>query len=152
MIKDIEIRINVEILRISEGSQHTAKVRRDVLEDKNRSHISLALCGVQHEVSQGQKGQKRHIVGDQHRTDEGDVNQRDHGCAEVSCEADDLARQHREESNILQRAYNCKHRKQAGKRFPIEVAFVGFVGRHNARGDDRQCKGNAKHGVLLHPF
>ena len=67
--------VKIKILRIAEGREHSSEVCRDVLHNEGKSHIFLLSRRRKDEISERQKGQQRHIVGDQHRADKGYVDQ-----------------------------------------------------------------------------
>ena len=59
---DIEFSIDIKILGIAKGGQHTAEICGDVLEDEYGRHVFFFACCIERNVSQGQKGQECHIV------------------------------------------------------------------------------------------
>ena len=63
-------------MRIAEWGKHSAEIRRDILHDERENHVLFFLRIREYEIAEGQKGQERHIVGNQHRTDEGYVHER----------------------------------------------------------------------------
>lgn len=81
-------------MRIAEGREHSAEIRRDILHDERKNHILFFLGVREHEIAEGQKGQKRHVVGDQHRADKGDVHERQN---RASCRFENFNRPFREE-------------------------------------------------------
>ena len=76
---DLKKGIKIQVLGIAEGSEHAAQVGSDVLHDVGEGHVVLFVGGAEYEITQRQKGQQRHIVGDQHGADEGDVHQHQNG-------------------------------------------------------------------------
>lgn len=76
-------------MRIAEGREHAAEVRRYILHDERENHILFFLRFREYEIAKGQKGQERHIVGDQHRAEKGDVHERKH---RASCRFEDFNR------------------------------------------------------------
>jgi len=70
--RDMEIGIQIQILRIAEGGEHTAQICRDVLQHEQICHIFFLLRYRQSEIAQRQKGNQCHVVGNDHRADEGD--------------------------------------------------------------------------------
>lgn len=69
--------------RVAERSEHAAEIRRDILHDKRERHIFLLSRGGKREIAERQKRDERHIVGDKHRADERNANERDNACARV---------------------------------------------------------------------
>ena len=72
-VRNVEMRIEIKVLRIAERGEHSAKVCRNVLQDEHRRHIALGPGGREHKIAERQKGQKRHVVGDEHGAEEGDA-------------------------------------------------------------------------------
>jgi len=144
----IEFGIEVKILRVSEGGQHSAEVGGDVLHNEGERHILFLVGRMQNEVSQRQEGQERHIVGYEHRADEGDVDQRQHAHPRCSEAGDDLLRQGVEKAYVFQRADHRQHAEKAGQGLEVEISDIFGVDRHRK---SRQCggkEGYRHHGVL----
>lgn len=60
---NVELRVDIEVLRVAEGGQHASKICRDILEDKYRRHVLfLARCRKRN-IAEGQEGEQRHVVG-----------------------------------------------------------------------------------------
>jgi len=96
-----ELSVEVQILRIAEGREHTAEVCGNILHNERERHIlGLARSG-QHEVSERQERKQCHIVCDKHRTDEGDVHQRKDTFAGAFEANDYLSREDVEEADVL---------------------------------------------------
>ena len=70
---NVIVRVQIQILRVAKGRKHAAQVCRNVLQDKHHRHIALAIRYGEYKVAQRQKGDQRHIVGNEHGTDKGDV-------------------------------------------------------------------------------
>jgi hypothetical protein len=102
---------------------------------------------VQNEISEGQKGEKRHIVCYKHRADKGYVNQRENTKAGVFEFSDYGFCQRIEKAYVSERANHRKNAEKAGKRFEIEVVDIFFVGRHYYRSNDSGKRGNKHNGV-----
>ncbi len=150
-VGNVEVGIQIEVLGIAERGEHTAEIGGDVLHDKGKSHQLLLTRAVQNEKTEGQKGQKRHVVGDQHGADEGDEHQRQNGCAGVTRSANDAMRQNGKKANVFQGTDDSQRAEQTAERFQVEIVKISRVGRNNAGGDDGRRDGNAQHGVFSHP-
>lgn len=74
-VRNRKLGVKVEILRIAEWGEHTAEVGGYVLHYVGERHILLLTGGAQHEIAERQERKKRHIVGDKHRADKGDVDE-----------------------------------------------------------------------------
>ena len=115
-------------MRVAKGGEHTAQVRRDILHDERERHILFLARGGQNEKAEWQKGEQRHIVGDEHRTDKGYVGERQHASACVFEGLDNFLRQEKEETDIFKGANDCKDTEKAGERFPVEIVEIFRVG------------------------
>ena len=144
-----EFCVEIEILRVAERREHSAQIRGDVLHYKGERHIfSLARRG-QHKIPERQKGQKRHVVGYQHRADEGDVNKRKNAKPRVFEALDDLLRKNIKEIDIFKRADYRQHAEKTGKRLKIEITDIIRVGRNYHGGDGGGAKRNHHYRVLF---
>ena len=74
--RNVELGVQIQVLRIAERRQHAAEVCSNVLHDEGECHVLFLVRGAEDVIAQRQKGQQRHVVGDEHRADEGDINQR----------------------------------------------------------------------------
>ena len=145
---DIELGVEIEVLRISKGREHSAEICRDVLHYKGKRHIFLLARRGKHEISERQKGEQRHIVGDQHRADKGYVNESQHAHTRVLEEAHDLLGKHIEKSDVLERANDGQRAEQTAQRFQIKIFRISRVGRYHDRCDRGRQNGDAQDGVL----
>lgn len=116
-------------MRIAEGREHSAEVCRDILHNERKNHVLFFLRVRQNEVAEGQKSQKRHIVGNQHRADKGYVHERQN---RASCRLENFHRPFCEEVEkvyVFEGADDGKRRQKTGKRVEIEIAQIMLVGR-----------------------
>ena len=135
-------------MRIAEGGQHPTEVCGDILHDEDERHVFFLSCGRQNEKSEGQEGQERHVVADQHRPKERDINQCDGGNAKIACAVYDLSGEDGEELNIFECADDCERAKQAGQRFPVKIIGVLRIGRHDTGRRDGKDDCNAQNDVF----
>lgn len=97
-------------MRIAEWREHSSEVRRDILHNERENHILFFLCIRQHEIAEGKKRQKRHVVCNQHRADKGYVHERQN---RTSCRFENFNRPFREEIekvHVFERAHYGKRR------------------------------------------
>ena len=134
-------------MRIAEGSQHTAQVGGDVLQDEGGSHVLILARGGEREITQRQEGQQCHIIGNEHRADEGDVHQREYRHAQITCHADDFLRDDGEEANVSQGADDCQRYEQTGQRLIVQIIGIGGIGRHKAHRKGGSNQSNAQYGI-----
>ena len=52
-VRDAEIRVEVQVLRVTERSKHTAKVSRDILQYKKVCHIFFHFNCAQSKITKG---------------------------------------------------------------------------------------------------
>ena len=135
--------VKVKILRISEGSEHTAEIRGNVLHNEGKRHIPAVAGRFKDKETERQKGQESHIVCYQHRTDEGYTHERNNRCTKIPRTHDDLPGDEGKEAYTPERAYNGERAEKAGQRPEIEIPEIGSVRRHNKRGHDRRNDRNA---------
>ena len=147
---DIESGINIEILRVSEGGEHTAEVGGDILHNESKRHVFFLTRGGKHEISEGQKREQRHIVGKEHRADKGDIHKCQHTEAGIFTNADDLMRQRHEKADISKRTDARQGTEKASERLKIEIAEILDIRRNDKRRDERRQNGNAKDSILFH--
>lgn len=92
--RNLKMRIEVEILRIAEGGEHTAEIGGDVLHDKDEGGVARVARVPQHVPAEREEGDQRHVVSDQHRADEGDADERGDRRAQRLEDAHDAACQY----------------------------------------------------------
>jgi hypothetical protein len=139
-------------LRIAERGEHTAKVCCNILHDKHKRHVFLLTGRGEHKITERQKGQKRHVVADEHGTDKGDVDQSEDGNAQIPGTFHNLASQNGKEFDVFECTYDRQRAKQTCQRFPIKVIGVCAVGRDDERGDDGGGNCHAQNDVPLDPM
>lgn len=71
----MEFGIKIEILGIAEGGEHSAEIGGNVLHDEGKCHVFFFAGGMEHDIAQGQEGEERHIIGNEHRAEKGNINQ-----------------------------------------------------------------------------
>jgi len=145
---NIEGGVEIQILRVAKGREHAAEVSGDVLQDEDGGQILFAAGKGENEITQRQEGDQRHIVGNQHGADEGDIDQRQRCGARRAGENDDAVRQDGEKVDVFQRADDRQSNKQAAQRFEIIVFQILLIRRHDAGGERRQHKGDDEHSVF----
>ena len=146
-VPDSEIGVQVEVLGIAEGGEHTAQVGCDVLKNEYICHISLIAGAVQDDVAQRKEGEQCHVIGDEHGTDEGDVHQGNGGKTEVLCEAYDLFRTDIEETDLPEGADHGKGTEKAGQGTEVKVAEIRGVRRYDDGRDQGENGGNGKNDI-----
>ena len=119
------------------------------MQDEDVRHVLFLLRRRQREVTERQKGDERHVVGNQHRADEGNVHQRQRERAQIARHGDDFARQNREELDVAQRCHHRQRQKQAGEGAQVKIAEIRRVRRHKAGADCRRQNRYAQHDVAF---
>jgi len=148
-IRDVEFGVQIQVLGVAERCQHAAEVGGNVLHDKGERHVFLLAGGFQNKKSQRQEGQQRHVVGDEHGSDEGDVHQRQNAQPGVFEALDDFPRQHIEKIDVLQRTDHGENAEQTGQCLEIKIAEIGLIRRDDQTCRQRREKGNHHNGVLF---
>ena len=140
--------IQVQILRIAEGSQHPAQIGRDILQDEHSCHVPLFPRSGKYQIPQRKKGDQRHIIGDQHRANEGDITQRNGSHAGISRQTNHFPGQNGKKVNVFQSADHGKRSEKAAERLYVKILGILRVRRHQKGGDRRRAKGNERHHVF----
>ena len=118
------------------------------MQDEEIGHIFFLLGHRQGEIPQGQKGDQRHIVGNDHRSDKGDDDKQQEQGPQIARHSHQFTGQNGEEFNIPQSAHHRQGQEQAGQGLPIEIPAVFLVGGYQKAGDHRRQCGDAKHGIF----
>ena len=142
--------VKIQVLGIAEGGQHTAQIGGDVLEDEHQRHGVLLAGALQHEIAQRQKGQKGHVVGDEHGADEGDIHQRNDRHPQGFELFNDFSCQQIEKLDVFQGTNHRQHTKQAGQGAPVKIAQILGIGGHQKHGDERRNGRHRHHGISFH--
>lgn len=142
--------VKVKILRISEGREHPAEIRGDVLHNEGKRHILSVSRRLKDKKAKRQKGQERHIVRYQHRSDEGYADERDNRHAKISCTDDYLPRDEGKETYVPQSADDGERAEKAGQRPQIEIPEIILIGWHYEGGHHRRDDRNTENGILLY--
>ena len=132
---------------IAEGREHATEICGDILHDEGERHVFLLLCRLQNHKSKRQEREKRHIVGKEHRTDEGDVYERQHAKLRILAKDDNAACECDEELDVTERANARERAEKAGQRLEIKVAEVFRIGRNHEGSADRRNQGDCEDGI-----
>ncbi|MBO4318180.1 MAG: hypothetical protein J5855_07890 [Mailhella sp.] len=73
--REIEIRIEIQILRVAHRREHAAEIGGDSLQHDDTDQRVAPLGHTEYDDRKGYKGQKRNVVGDQHRAEEAEQHQ-----------------------------------------------------------------------------
>ena len=90
--------------------------------------MAFVTCAMENDVAEGEECDQRHVIGNEHRADEGYINKGNSCKTEIFRKADDFFSAHIEEVDSLQRADNCKSAEEAGECAIVEVAEVFGIG------------------------
>ena len=144
---DIELGIYVKVLRIAERSQHTAEIGGNILHNEGERHIFLLLCRLQNHKSKRQKREKRHIVSEEHRPDEGDVYQGEDAKPCVFAKLDDASCERNEKTNIAKGTNTSKRTEQTGQSLEVKITEILGIGRNHEGRDKCRRQSNRKNGI-----
>ena len=149
-VGDIELRIEIQVLRVSKRGEHSAEICGNVLHNVGKGHILFLARGVEHEITEGQEGQKRHIVGNKHRADKGYIDEGENSEACVLKIPNYCFGHSIEKAYVAQSAHHRKHAEKAGQGLKIEIVKIFLIRRHDKRRYYRGKCGNKHHGVRLY--
>ena len=141
--RNAKIAVEIQVLRVAERCQHSAEVGGGILENERECHVALFSRRGQDIAGQRQKGKERHIVRNQHGTDEGDIRQGKHTGAERARQRHNPLREDGEETDVPQRRHDGERRKQAGQRGEINIRKVRLIGR-NEESRHQRCRESDK--------
>ena len=147
-VGNIELGVKIKILWIAKRCEHTAKICRNVLHNKCKGKILFLLRCVEDKVSEREKRQQSHIVGNKHRTDEGYVNQSQNCNSCVSELSNDSLGKSIEESDVSQRTYHGKNTEKTGQSFKVEIVDIFLVWWYYNRGNNR-CQNSYNENNIL---
>ena len=141
--------IKVQILRITEGSEHTAEVGGDVLHDEYECGVLLFAARGQRKPAERQEGNERHVVGHDHGAEIRHENEREGDAAHVSERGDDPGRQPLEEVPLFECGNDGERTEKAGQRVKIEIIRISRIRRHETACHRRRNDGDDQNGVAL---
>ena len=102
-------------MRVAERRKHTTKVCRNVLHNEGENHMLFFLRAGKDNIAEREKGQKRHVVCNQHRADKRYVHKRENRSPRRFKQLNRLLRKEIKEVYVFQRAYDSEYRKQTGE-------------------------------------
>lgn len=147
-IRDIEERIEIQVLRIAERGQHTTEICGDVLENEHIRHVFLIVRSLKHDTAEGKKRYQSHIVCDEHGADKRYVHKCDDRIAKIVRQSDYAFGGNGEEIDTSQGADYRKGTEKAGEGSRVYVGKIFAVGRHDNRGYGGGCKRDNEHGIF----
>lgn len=111
------MRVEVEVLGISERRQHTAEVCSHILHYKHKGKFVTPVATVHCNETEGQKGDESHVVGENHRTDVGYQHQRKNHPAQRAESQHDFLCQPEKKPMFLYAATTASVQKSVAKVF-----------------------------------
>lgn len=121
---NVEEAEQIQVLRISEGRDHTAEVCGAVLQNKEHGGVLFLPGGLQDKPAQRQKRQQRRVVGEQHGAEHRYDHQRGADAADGAERAYHTLRQRGKYLHIPQRADDGQHAEKTHQRFDIVIACI----------------------------
>ena len=147
--RDLEVRIKIQILRISKGCQHTAEVGGDILKDEDIGHLLLIFRYGKRKIPKRQERDQCHVIGDQHRSDKSDIYESQGQKPEISGRHNDPLRHDTEESDILQGTDHCERQEKTGQRAKVKVMEILTIRRHEKRRNYGKERSDTHYRVFL---
>ena len=119
------------------------------MQNKEVSHIFFLPSYRKGEVAEGQEGDERHIVGNNHRADEGYNDKKQKKGPQIPRHIHKLSCKDCEKLDVSQGANHRQSEKKAGEGFPVEIAEVTFIGRYQKAGHRRRQSRYEKNKIFL---
>ena len=126
--------IEVEVLRISNGSGHAAQVGGDGLKDDHRNQPVLAADHLQKLYGEGDKGDQRHVIGNEHAGEEAQEDQEKLQLPEALDPHQQALAHLMEKPNGLEPRHGGHEAEQKSQGVKIQVADVAYAGRNGRHG------------------
>lgn len=147
---DLVKRIQVQILGIAERREHTAEIGGDILHNESKREVLSFAARIEHEKTERQKSDERHVVRHDHRAEIGDGHERKHDAAHALETPDDLIGEPHEKFDILERPYHSQRTEEARERAQIEVIQISPVDGNENTGDPRRRERDPQHRAVFH--
>ena len=147
--RDGVIGIEIEVLGIAEGGEHTAEVGGDILHHEDEGGVLASAAGGQRVVAERQEGDERHVVRHDHRTEVSDEHQRERHPAHIAEGGNDLARHPFEKPALFEGADHREGAEQAGEGVEVEIIRVAGVRGHENAGHSRRDHRDDEHDMAL---
>ena len=158
----VVIGIEIEVLRIADGRQHAAEIRRHGLQHHDANEILPAVRHAEHDHRKRHEGQKRHVVRDQHRREEAEQHEQQPDRAHAPGFFAQRVRQMRKEARLPQPGDDGHQAVEQRERAKVEIGGISGVRRHEKAADQRGERRDQQHRLapdkgtncshdLLHP-
>lgn len=147
--RNLKISVEIEVLRIPERGEHSAKIGGGVLQNEDERHVLFLLAREKDETGERQESQERHVVRYQHGAEKSDIGQAEDAGAEIPREGDHLFRENGEEPNVPECTDHGEGGKQASEGRPVKIGEICRVRVDENHGERREDERNQKYGILL---
>ena len=144
--------VEVEVLGVAHRRCHTAQVGSHRLEHHHRHNAVGEPCHAEHRSGKGHKGDERHIIGDEHGSEEAEQHQHQFQLTGSAGASENALAQPLEEADVLQ---SCHHQHQAEEQsqgVEVHIAQPFPVRRHQKCRNQCQSPGCQQHRVPLESF
>ena len=120
------------------------------MHNKGKCHVFFLARGGKNKVTKRQECQQRHIVGNEHGADEGNIHQGQNTEPGIAEALNDPLGQDVEKANILQSADHRQHAKQTSQGLYIEISQISLIHRHEYRCHHRRGERNEHNRIGFH--
>ena len=141
--------VQVQVLRVPDGRQHAAQVRRYGLQDHHMDQPLRLSCHLQGHNGKGDKCDQRNIIRDEHTAEKAQRHQQKAKLPGIPDALQKPGAQIPEEPDALQACHHQHQAEQQGQHPVIRILQIPPVRRHEAHGARRQDGGDAEHGLFL---
>ena len=141
--------IEVEVLRVSDGRGHASKVGGNGLQNDHRDQPVLAADHFQQLNGEGDKGDQRHVIGDEHAGEKTQEDQEYFQLPEAFDAHQQAFAQAVEKADGLEPCHGDHEAEQQPQGMKVQVADIADAGRNGRHGQDGQRPGCGQHRVLF---
>ena len=141
----VEVGVQVEVLRVAHGGEHAAQVGGQGLENGHRDEQALLPGHAQHHHGEGDEGDQGDVVGDDHAEKEGQKDQHQHHLPGGNGAPEQVVPQKQEQPRLLTQADHRHQAEEEGQGVPVDIAQIGRVGGDKTGGEQGQGGGRAQH-------
>ena len=144
--------VEVEVLWVADGREHTAKVGRDGLHTHHwdgQRPAGVRRKAAQHHKGKGDKGQQGNVVGDDHAPEKAQPDQNEHQLQGAAGPCQQRPAHPVKNALPPQPGHDGHQGKQNGERAQVNVTEVVCIRRHKEHGEHGQYSGDRKNGLLF---
>ena len=144
--------IQIEVLGVADGGQHTAQVGRDGLHTHHRQDQFFPRLGaqaVQDHKGKGHEGEQRHIIGDEHTAKKAQPHQHQDQLQSAARQGQQGPAHPVKDPLLPQPGHHGHQRKEDGQGTEVDVAEIRPIRGYKKGREQRQDRRHRKDGLLF---